>query len=135
MRLTRITSVVVGLKKPKVFVEIGARPLFTVTRDSYINDIIKRAGGINIASDTKSGLYSREEVVKQNPDVIVIATMGTTGYAERNFWLRFRTLKAVREGRIYIVDSYKICSPTPLSFVESVELLVKLFHPELAGKL
>ena len=53
-----------NLPKPKVFIQIGARPLFTATKDSFINDLIKLAGGINIASFAKTGLYSRERVIK-----------------------------------------------------------------------
>ncbi len=133
-QVARIQALVAGLKKPRVFVEIGARPLFTATGDSFINDFIEMAGGINIAAHAKSGLYSREKVLEENPDVILIVTMGIVGQKEEETWRRFRTLKAVKEGRIYVMDSYQLCSPTPVSFVESLRNLVVLFHPELKGR-
>jgi len=120
------------LPMPKVFIQVGARPLYTATEDSFINDVIGLAGGRNIAQGLKSGLYSREQVLKEDPDYIIIVTMGIAAEAERKIWQSFETLSAVRSGRIYIVDSYKICSPTPVSFVETLQEMVAILHPERA---
>ncbi len=130
-QVAKIQVRVAGLKKPRVFVEIGARPLFTATGDSFVNDFIRLAGGINIAAHAKSGLYSREKVLEENPDVILIVTMGIVGEREKEAWEKFRTIKAVKEGRVYVVDSYKLCSPTPVTFVESLKELMRLLHPGL----
>ncbi|MDI6840999.1 MAG: ABC transporter substrate-binding protein [bacterium] len=113
---------------PKVFIQVGANPLFTVTKDSFLNDLIGFAGGVNIALGAKTGLYSREKVIQQNPDVIIIVTMGIVGEKEMKSWQRYKTLNAVKNNRIYIMDSYKVCSPTPISFVEALEELVKILH-------
>ncbi len=128
-----ITERVKDLPKPKVFVQIGAKPLFTVTSDSFVNDFIKFAGGINITSGAKTGLYSREKVLEQNPDVIIVVTMGIVGKEEKKTWQKYKTLNAAKNNRIYIVDSHKVCSPTPVSFVEVLEEIVKLIHPLIAG--
>ncbi|MFH1859856.1 MAG: ABC transporter substrate-binding protein [bacterium] len=116
--------------KPAVFVQVGAKPLFTVTKDSFVNEFIEFAGGINIAHDAKTGLYSLEEVIQKDPDVIIITTMGIVGEEERKNWERYKTLKAVKNKRIYIVDSYKLCSPTPVSFAETLEEMIGILHPE-----
>lgn len=120
-----------GLPKPKVFVQVGAKPLFTITRDSFINDLIEFAGGVNIAQDAETGLYSREKVLEADPDVIIIATMGIVGEDERRTWHKYRPLKAVKYGRIYVMDSYDLCSPTPITFLETLRKLAKLLHPEI----
>jgi len=127
-QVMRIMEKVGGLRKPRVFVEIGARPLFTVTRDSFINDIIAFAGGVNIAKNAAYGIYSREEVVRQDPDVIIIVTMGITA-EEKGVWQRFKGMRAVKNGRIYVMDSYKLCSPTPVTFVEALEEMARILHP------
>ena len=116
------------LAKPKVFVQVGAKPLFTVTNDSFVNEFIKFAGGINIASEAKTGLYSREKVLEQNPDVIIVVTMGIVGKQEKEIWQKYKTLNAAINNRIYVVDSCKVCSPTPMSFVEVLEEIVGLIH-------
>jgi iron complex transport system substrate-binding protein len=119
-----------GLAKSRIFVQIGANPLFTADRESFINDLIERAGGINIASDAKIGIYSREEVIKRNPDTILIVTMGIVGEREKEVWLRFKTIGAVKNRRIFTVDSYRVCSPTPVSFVRTVKELARLLHDQ-----
>ena len=119
-----------GLKKTKVFIQIGAKPLFTAGKNSFVNDFIEFAGGINIAKDVEVGIYSREKVLEKNPDVIIIVTMGIRGIKEKEIWQRYKNINAVKNKRIYIIDSYKICSPTPTSFVETLKELIRILHPE-----
>ncbi|MFQ3573492.1 MAG: helical backbone metal receptor, partial [Thermodesulfovibrionales bacterium] len=129
-RLDELRSKIVFKNKPRVFVQIGARPLFTITDDSFVNDMITLSGGINIAQGAGSGVYSREKVVEQNPDVILIMNMGIATEEERTAWLRYKTMNAVRHGRIYAIDSYRLGSPTPITFVETVEELINLLHKD-----
>ena len=130
LKVDVIEKKVENLSEKRVFVQIGAKPLFTVTKDSFINDFIKLAGGVNIVQDAKTGLYSREKVLEENPDCIIIVTMGIVGEEERKTWQKFKTLNAVKNNRIYIIDSYKLCSPTPVSFVEVLKEITKILHPE-----
>jgi len=118
-----------NLKKQKVIVQIGAKPLFVATKDSFINDFIKFAGGKNLGPKG-SGIYSREKILRQNPDVIIITTMGIAGEEEKKIWQKYKTLNAVKNNRIYIVDAHKLCSPTPISFVETLKEIVGILHPK-----
>lgn len=118
-----------GLSKPRVFIQIGARPLFAANKDFFLHDFIRLAGGINIAEEAKTGLYSREKVLGQNPDIIIILTMGITGEKEREVWRKYRPLNAVKNNRIHILDPYKACSPTPVTFVETLGEMFEIFHP------
>jgi len=126
--LAAIKGKVKGLPKPWVFVQIGERPLVAAGNDSFIDDFITFAGGINIAHEVKTSVYSREEVVRKNPDIIIIAKMGIAGEQEKATWVKYKTIRAVQTNKIYTVDPYRFCSPTPLSFVEQVKELVRLFH-------
>jgi len=128
----RIREKTAGLPRKRVFIQIGAKPLFTATKDSFVNDYIEFAGGENIAKQETSGIYSREKVVKENPEVIVIATMGITGEAESAAWRSHRTISAVANDAIHAVDSYEVCSPTPASFVETLDAFVRILHPDFA---
>lgn len=122
------------LPEQKVFMQVGANPLFTITADSFVNDFIEFAGGVNIAADSKTGLYSREIVLMKNPDVIIIVTMGIVAEEERAVWQRFVTLNAVKNNRIYIMNSYKIGSPTPEVFAATLYEIFGILHPETLGK-
>ncbi len=122
------------LEKPKVFLQIGIKPLHSANKDMFINEYIRYSGGRNISENEGSGVYSREKVVSVNPDVILIATMGTSkkaGRLEREKWLAFKNIKAVEKGRIHVLDPEILCSPTPVTFVKGLKQIVTLVHPEL----
>lgn len=126
--LAIIKGKVKGLPQPRVFVQIGEKPLVAGGGDSFIDDFVNCAGGVNIARGVRTSVYSREEVVRKNPDIIIIAKMGMAGEREKAAWVKYETIRAVQSGKVYTVDPYRFCSPTPLSFVEQVRELVRLFH-------
>lgn len=117
-----------GLAKPRLFFQIGVNPLVTINKDSFLNDFIELAGGVNVTREIKNTLYSREKVLKDDPDVIIIATMGIIGEEEKKTWQTFKTIKAVKDDRIYLFDAFSVCSPTPISFVENLQTLAKILH-------
>jgi iron complex transport system substrate-binding protein len=93
-----------------------------------MDDYITFAGGKNSACDLKSGIVTRESVLIKNPDVIVIVTMGIIGSEEKNKWSSYPELRAAKTGKIFIIDSNKACSPTPVSFVDIVEQLISMIY-------
>ncbi len=124
-----------GLEKPRVFLQIGLKPLHSANKDMFINEYIRYGGGINIAENESSGIYSREKVIRENPQIILIATMGTSkkaGLLERQRWMSFHSIDAVKKKRLHVLDPEMICSPTPATFVKGLKSLVPLIHPELA---
>lgn len=120
-----------GVNKLKIFWQLGAKPLFTATKGYFTNDYIEFTGGINIAADASSGIYSREEVLKRNPDVIIIVTMGVATETEKQTWKAYLSINAVKNNRIYVVDAYTYCSPTPKGFARALHELAVLLHPAI----
>ncbi|MCG2714083.1 MAG: helical backbone metal receptor [Candidatus Omnitrophica bacterium] len=128
-KIVLIKEKINGLHKPKVFVQMGTRPLFAATGRSFINDYIEFSGGINIAKDAREGIYSREQILKENPDVIIITTMGMAADEEKKIWRKYGTLSAAISGRIYVLDTEEVTSPTPQSFVTTLKDFVCILHP------
>ncbi|MFN3966608.1 MAG: ABC transporter substrate-binding protein [Endomicrobiia bacterium] len=114
--------------RPKVLIQVGTKPLWVAPRNSFLNDFIEFAGGINIGPSGKSGLCSREEILRRNPDVIIITTMGIVAEEEKKIWQKYKSINAVKNNRIYIIDSEKLCSPTPVSFVETLQEIVYILY-------
>ena len=120
------------LPPKRVFLQVGAHHLFASVESSFTNDYIVLAGGINIAAGQKDGRYNREKVTAQNPDVIIIAVMGSEGgigAGEKEEWLRFTPISAVRNRQVYVVDPDIICSPSPMTFVKGLEQIAALIYP------
>lgn len=123
-RLDSIKKSIPKGEKPKIFIELGAKPLFTAVPNTFMDDFITQAGGINIATDIITGIITRENVILKDPDAIVIVTMGIVGEEEKEVWKRYKQLSAARKGKIFTVDPYKSCGPNPVTFVDVVEELV-----------
>ncbi len=122
------------LPEKKVFIQIGMKPLHSANKDTFINEYIKYGKGINIAENEKSGIYSREKVLKENPDLILIATMGTdkkAGEIEKQKWMKFTSLNAAIKNQIHVLDPELILSPTPVSFVRGLKQILSLIHPDI----
>ena len=118
------------LPKVRVFVQIGANPLFTVTGSTFINDIITFAGGLNVTKNDSNGIYSMEKVLEKKPDVIIVSLMGDQGNKEVNTWTKFTSIPAVKNKRVYSINSYELCSPNAVSFPHVLEKVVQMLHPK-----
>ncbi len=110
--------------KLKFFFQIGAVPIYTVIKNTFMDDYITFVGCENIAFDLKMGTMSRESVLRRNPDVICIATMGIVGDNEKLIWESYKELSATVNKKIFIIDSDIACSPTVLSFVKTLEQII-----------
>jgi iron complex transport system substrate-binding protein len=124
LRLSQLKKSFPKNKKTKVFFEIGAKPLFTAIPNTFMDDYIKYAGGINIASDLKNGQITKESVLIRNPDVIFIVSMGILTTEEKSMWSSYSNLNAAKQSKIFFIDANNSCSPDPVLFVDVVEQMV-----------
>lgn len=125
-RMADIANRIKGKQQPKVFMELSSNPLFTALPGTFMGDYITRAGGQNIAAGLNNGAVSKEYVLMQNPEILLLVSMGRTAEAEKLAWQKLNMTAAVKNNRIYILSD-EISSPTPLSFVQTVEELVLRF--------
>lgn len=110
---------------PKVFFQIGSNPLFTVLPNTYMNDYITILGGTNIANTLSKGIIGREFVVANNPDYIFICTMGVATEQETKLWKSYTSINAVKNQRLFTVHADIACQPTPITFVQTLEVMHK----------
>ncbi len=132
-RCERVVELTRGLPRPKVFIQIGDAPLVAVGKGSFAGDLIRLAGGENIAGQEKEA-YPRlamEEILKRSPEVIVISSMSPTGDYQRVLqeWSRWKTIPAVKNGRLYLIDSDLVDRPSP-RIIDGLEKLARVLHPE-----
>ena len=134
-RAQRLQDAVQGLPKPRVFLQVDQDPLITVGRLSIHNDLIQRAGGINIAGhiDQRYPVFSMEEVLRAQPEIILFTGMvGEKVLPARvAFWRHWTMLPAVKNQRLTWVDPDPIDRPGP-RLVDGLEILARFFHPGLA---
>ena len=119
-------------KRLKVFIEIFDDPLTTAGRGTFVDELITTAGGINIAADTKRpySIFSQEEVIKRDPDCIIIAYMGRENPAklmlERFAW---DSISAVKNNRLYNdIDPDTLLRPGPRVVLGIKEIYERLYN-------
>lgn len=127
-RLTKLKASFPAGKNQKVLIQIGAKPLFCAVPNTFMEDFIRFSGGKNIAEELKLGSITREYVLKQNPDVIFIVTMGVVAQEEKDTWLKYSSLSASKSKKIFVLDADKTCSPTPVLFVDALEEMIGLMY-------
>jgi iron complex transport system substrate-binding protein len=138
----RIDVVVSGVanatSKPKVYAEIFSTPYMSVGKGTFIDGLIKLAGGQNIFENATTDYpeVSSEAIITLNPDVIVFPTsMGEnlTGsfdsLASRDGW---NSITAVKNNAMYLVNADALNQPGPRQ-VEALEAMAKMIHPEIFG--
>ncbi len=137
-RVTTVVAKVRGAPRPTLFIELDGsdpgRP-FTAGPGSFIDVLVQLAGGVNVAAHSRTAWpqFSLEELVRADPDVIILADplapanpQASELAARRPGWSR---LRAVRLGAVATIDSSPISRPGP-RIVEGLELLAKLLHPD-----
>ena len=121
--------------KLKVFHELDASDpakVYTVGPTSFIDDLIKIAGGANVFASAKTAYpaVSGEEIIRSDPDVIVLgdALYGTSveSITSRPGW---SGLSAVKNKRVYAGLSV-FSRPGP-RLGQAAQEYAKLVHPEL----
>ncbi len=137
-KVMRLRKKVATLPKRRVFLQVGAEPLFSSVASSFTNDFIVLAGGSNIAASQKNGITNYEKVIAADPEAIIIAMMGSeSGVAsqEKEKWMKIPVISAVRNDRVYVISPDIACSPSPATFADTLTIMAHLIHPELQDTL
>jgi iron complex transport system substrate-binding protein len=131
-RIREVEQKVSGAPRYRVFFQIGAEPIVSAGRGTFIDILIKTAGGVNITGEmTAYPNLSLEQVLLARPEIILITSMAREGGFERirRFWSQWPELPAVASNRIHIVNSDILDRPSP-RIVDGLEMLARLIHPE-----
>lgn len=108
---------------PSVYVELSEKPLYTVGKNSFLNEVIKVAGGRNIFESHEESYFSpnQEEIIKLNPQFIILLHPGADRkkVEQRLGWSK---IEAIRKNRIYILDPDVFTRPGPRLFDGTLKL-------------
>ena len=91
-----------------VFFQISERPLYTVSNQHYIGEIINLCGGRNIFAGLSelAPAVAVEAVVDRNPEVLLAA--GDDAVATFAVWQRWPAIDANRYGNLFVVNPDEI---------------------------
>ena len=143
--LRAIEQKVGGGKKRRVFFSLGRvmgslSGLTTVSGNTFISELIDKAGGVNIFADLEQNYprISKESLLKREPEIIIEAHPGQELGAPQKEkflqdWQQLGSLPAVQNGRIcFLTEDYLII---PAVRIDQIALrLAQVIHPEVFGE-
>jgi iron complex transport system substrate-binding protein len=134
-RLGAVDAALKGIgARPKVFVLLYGQGLWTCGGESYVDDLIARAGGANVAAalPKKWVLYKRERIIRDDPDVVFILSRSPADFAAGRDWLAgmagIEAVSAVRSGRVYELDENAASRFGP-RLVDVLDRMAAVLHP------
>jgi iron complex transport system substrate-binding protein len=126
-------------RRPKVLCLEWLEPLMAA--GNWVPELVDLAGGTPLSAEAgkHSSWLTWEEIAAQDPEVIVVMPCGfdlarTT--EEMGHWRRnpgWSGLRAVRDGRVALVDGSHFFNRPGPRLVESLEILLEIFHPRLGS--
>ena len=125
--LNRVHAATASLQRPRVFLHTWEKPLITIGGGSFLSELVEIAGARNVYDSlaAPSPVVTLEDVVRRDPDIVLV------GPVEREQMLnsaRWRSLAAVRAGRVLAYDTNLVARPS-VKLGEAAVSLAALFHP------
>ena len=122
-------------QKPRVFLWLRGQGLWTCGQESYLNDLVLKAKGINIAGEIprKWLQLSREQLIYENPDVIIIMVKDAAQFSRAKDGLladtRLQTVKAIAKKDIHFLDE-DIASRFGPRLLDALLEIARILHPQ-----
>jgi iron complex transport system substrate-binding protein len=123
--------------RPRVVLLEWLDPLYV--GGHWVPEMISRAGGQELLGRVKtpSRRITMEEVIAAAPEVLFIAPCGYNadqarqGYLSMKFPERWKSIPAVRDGRVYALDANGVVSRPAGRLVTGIEAMAKALHPSI----
>lgn len=114
-------------KDVRTFVQISPEPLFTIGKDSFITDLIARAGGISATADVPEQYpkYSKETALALQPEAIILSESSDNATSNDVF----KNSPAVKNNRVFKIEANLLSRPGP-RVIDGLEQIAKALHPE-----
>jgi iron complex transport system substrate-binding protein len=114
-------------EKKKTLCIVSLQPLIVVGSKTFLSELLDLAGARNVAGSMPSTYpaISREAVIKQNPEVIIVMSDAVSNTEDLvSHYPEWKQLDAVRDARVFRIDSDLVSRPGP----RAIDALATLFH-------
>ena len=139
-RLNDLQSKLSSTNKVRVLWTVQLEPLRVAGRNTFVNELIELAGGENAIGPTIQQYppIGTEELLTCGAEIIIQSAMGTTDIARQQqaaelFWGKWANLPAVKNGKIYVVNSDTILRLGP-RLPQGIEMIARYLHPDTFKK-
>lgn len=108
-------------------------PIWVSGKETFIDEVISIAGGINVFNFSGWRIVSIEDLIRANPDVIIVSSgSGMSGGRDVVYeWVisdkRLKKVEAVKNGKVFVIDADIISRPAP-RIVEALEQIYQFLN-------
>jgi cobalamin transport system substrate-binding protein len=132
-RAAGVAQASAGGERTTCFFEAYYPPLTTVGPNTFIFDLLERAGCDPVSAGAKSDYpqWSVDRLVTQSPQVYLLSSESGVSAESVGDRPGFQAIEAVSEGGVHLVNADLVSRPGP-RVVEGLELLAGLLYPAAA---
>ncbi|MCW3785996.1 ABC transporter substrate-binding protein [Plebeiibacterium sediminum] len=118
-----------SVKKPTVYyvVGFGKGGDHTAGGNTFISELINKAGGINIAQDVKGWNYNLETLMQKDPDIIILPPTLKESFCQHE---HYKELKAVKNKHVYAVNHHMVQLNGPRIHL-ALRMFAEIFYPDV----
>ena len=123
-------------KKDILIIFAAPGSMMIATPSSYIGNLVDKVGGNNIIKDDKLPFvsYSNEEIVKLNPDMVLVMTHGMPEEAKKMVKEKFNSdpawsrIPAVKEGNVHYLENGYFGMSANLKVIDALDKLGEIIY-------
>lgn len=126
--ISETEAAIEGLDTPSVYYVVGYGEYgdYTAGGDTFIGQMLTRAGGKNIAQGVSGWSYSLESLTEADPDVIILPEEMKADFIAAD---HYKDLTAVKNGRVYGINK-DLLERQGYRNAEGLRTLAEILHPE-----
>jgi iron complex transport system substrate-binding protein len=130
-RADEVEKLMKSVKPIRVFYQVSGEPLYTIGREAYLTDLVRRAGGVSVTADVPGAFprYSDEAALAARPEAIILPTGGSMGQANSTVAAPLKNSPAVLSNRVYRITGDHLSRPGP-RLLDGLEEMARALHPE-----
>jgi iron complex transport system substrate-binding protein len=122
---------VAGATRPRVLMIVGIAPVVAAGASSYVDELLRRAGGENVVTDGPAWpVLGFEKILELDPDIVLDGSAGPDGAVhatpQATGW---SAVRAVRRGNVVAMNDPRVMRPGP-RIADGLAVLARALHPD-----